>query len=129
VRYISAGNLFPSPRIDAGLDGRREPGWLVARAPPAAVMLSLEDRPEFIIRSVPITPMPTAASTTSAVVSLALDIRITRNDKVLNAVAAPAANLVELRMATSWLGAASRDRSAKRPESVPAAQVTPRSFS
>src|SRR5207253_876357 len=107
IRFISTGKLFPATRVDAGRDGRREPGWRVARAP-AAVMFSLGGAPELNARRIPITPMPTAARTTSAVVSLALDIRIKRRAKRLKAAPTPvtpdeAMNLAELRLATRWL--------------------------
>src|SRR5438045_6134395 len=113
VRSASAAAPFLAPRPNSGRRLNREPVLAGSGLPPVATMLWLEDAPEFIILRAPIAPMPTAARTTRAVVSLALDIRIIRSDNVLKVVAAPAVNLAELRLATSWLGAASTERSAK----------------
>src|SRR2546426_735417 len=91
-------------------------------------MLRLEDVPEFIMRRVPITPMPTAARTTSVVARLALAIRMMRSENVRQVVAVRIVRLAELRLVAGWLGATSADRSAKRPDSAAAAQVRPRKF-
>src|SRR5438046_3605948 len=101
VRFNSAGKLFPAPRRDRGL------GLADAWVRSVTVMLSFGDAAEFMARWIPITPMPTVAKTRSAVVSLALDIRIKRRVKRLRTAPAPvtpaeATNLTELRLATRW---------------------------